>query len=133
VPRSNNRAPGVDRWTLSRVLQWCIATYGVSRFQDSFPTFSLTSTVTHDMDGFYDPDENKIYINSRIKTARCAASTMIHEYTHYKQNIAEMYDRYYDVHGYNYNNHPYEVSARKIAARDVDACIRQTFKRKKSR
>lgn len=130
MPRSKNRAPGVDRWTLSRTLQWCIIKYGHSKFQDTFPNFSLTSTVTHDMDGFYEPDENKIYINSRIKTARCAVSTMIHEYTHYKQNISEMYDRYYEVHGYNYDNHPYEVAARRIAMRDVDLCIRQTFKNK---
>ena len=84
------------------------------------------------MDGEYDHEYNKIVVSRRVKTVRAAVATFIHEYTHYMQNIEDMYDVYYEKYGHKYENHPYEIRARKVAARDVDICMRQLFGRNRS-
>jgi hypothetical protein len=77
-----------------------------------------------DLDGYYEPIENCIYVNSEIKftkDVKYLISTIIEEYIHYTQSDAQ-YQRLADQ--YDYDDHPFEIYAKLIAERDVNKCLR---------
>ena len=60
----------------------------------------------------YDYKENKIFLYSDfINCNEDIIRGIIHEYVHYLQSESWM-KRYYNM-GYSYENHPYEISAKK--------------------
>jgi len=60
--------------------------------------------------GWYDPIENKITLFLKPnKTVKDLCSTLIHEYTHYKQPCRTKYRKLLNEHGYE--NHPFEIQA----------------------
>ena len=60
----------------------------------------------------FDYKENKIYLYSDfINNTEDIIRGIIHEYIHYLQSESWM-KRYYNM-GYSYENHPYEISAKK--------------------
>lgn len=69
--------------------------------------------------GEYNVDDNIIYVNpKKHRSLKEWVNTVIHEYTHFKQNIDGMYDKYYTKYGRTYENHPHEVAADRTANRD---------------
>ena len=60
----------------------------------------------------YDEDTNIIYIYyPNMVNEEHVIRSIIHEYTHYKQNITQFKKQYSDQ--YDYENNPYEIEAHK--------------------
>lgn len=99
-------------------LAWCIDRYGASIHND-LSTLEIRFRSKLEFYGEYDAEDNVIYLNPiKHKTLIDLVNTVIHEYTHFKQNIDGMYTKYYVKYGRTYENHPHEITAHRIADRD---------------
>ena len=110
-----------------RVFNWCKAKYGRSKYAN-YPSYSFKKFTDYDeldLDGYYEPIENCIYINSDIKNTgdiKYLISTIIEEYVHYTQSDAQ-YQRLADQ--YDYYDHPFEIHAKLVADRDCNKCLKE--------
>lgn len=100
-------------------LAWCIKKYGPSKFS-KLNTLTVKLNSKLKSLGQYDEVDNIIYLNSKLhNNLKDWVSTIIHEYTHFKQPIGKKYNQYLEEYGRNYNNHPYEITANNKACRDA--------------
>ena len=108
----------ISKKTANLTLDWCITKYGSSIHNDR-STLEIKFRSKLEFYGEYDSGDNVIYLNpAKHKTLIDWVNTIIHEYTHFKQNIDGMYTKYYNQYGRTYENHPHEVTAHRIADRD---------------
>ena len=101
---------GQLRMIAEQTIDYCIRTLGVKRSK-SLPTFSLLKRSGSRKYGQYDVTNNHIQIHYNVcGTVQLFIQTIIHEYTHYIQNL-----RHYQVlyRKFGYDNHPQEIEARK--------------------
>ena len=118
----------INKRNLNKILDWCKGYYGDSKFKNMNTLDVIIDYSMKDAKGQYCPHSNKIYINPKWHRSFIEViDTMIHEYTHFKQDIKVMYFKYLDDYSYNYENHPYEHTANKIAERDKRICFHQVF------
>ncbi len=109
-----------------RIFDWCKTNYGRSKYAN-YPTLSYRKFNGFDeegLDGYYEPILNEIRINSDISLLndhKYLTSTIIEEYIHYTQSDAQ-YQRLADK--YDYDNHPFEIEAKRVASRDSKRCER---------
>ncbi len=109
---------------VKEVVPKIIDKYGYSKFADTLPYIEYEKNVFSEEEiltaedkedcpyGEYDQTDNSIVIYyPKMKTKEQLVKTLIHEYQHYLQSPSWM-TRYYNM-GFNYNDHPYEVAARK--------------------
>jgi hypothetical protein len=110
--------PLISKKSAQLTLDWCINRYGVSIHNDIL-TLDIKFRSKLEFYGEYDADDNTIYLNPvKHKTLGEWVNTIIHEYTHFRQNIDGMYTKYYVKYGRTYENHPHEVTAHRVADRD---------------
>jgi hypothetical protein len=115
----------LNKGHVNKVLYWCIQNYGRSKYAP-YPHISYKKFKDHedqDLDGYYEPLENIIYINSDIKKLEeldYLVSTIIEEYTHYKQSDSQ-YQKLAEK--FDYDDHPFEIAAKKLAKKDTKKCI----------
>jgi hypothetical protein len=108
----------ISRKTANLALSWCIERYGESIHND-LSTLEIRLRSGLENYGEYDPDDNAIYLNPKKHRSLLEwVNTIIHEYTHFKQNINGMYTKYYDRYGRTYDTHPHEIAANRTAERD---------------
>lgn len=112
---------------VNRIVDWCVKNYGMSKYNKEFPTVMYRTAKYMDEDprtmAYYDEEEGVMYIKKEDhNSVYQLASTIIHEYTHYKQNL----------HHYNiismytpYKEHPMEKEANEVAKRDAWKCVRE--------
>lgn len=116
----------LNRGHARRIFNWCKLAYGRSKYAN-YPTFSIRKFNDYDegdLDGYYEPTENTVYINSEILDLNdldYLVSTILEEYIHYTQSDAQ-YQKLAEV--FDYEDHPYEISAKKISDRDSKKCIK---------
>lgn len=109
-----------------RIFDWCKQNYGRSRYAKTYPYISIKKFKDYDeedLDGYYEPSENCLYINSDILSTgdlEYLVETIIEEYTHYTQSDYQ-YQKLAD--SYDYDDHPYEIDAKRISSRDKKLCI----------
>ena len=115
-----------SRKYVNKILDWCVKTYGKSRYNREFPEIHYRSSSYLGEDrmtlAFYDDQDGIIYINKDDhKNLNVLANTIIHEYTHYKQNM-----RHYDILSMYlpYHRNPLEIEANKVARRDAKKCVK---------
>ena len=100
----------INRNDVLTMFLWCKNKFGVSKFQKEFPKIVVDRT-NKDVFGCYYCKKNVITIVLKPhKSVVDLCNTIIHEYTHYLQDM-NMYDKYYFKYNRNYDNHPYEISA----------------------
>lgn len=117
----------INKRSLEKILVWCKNQYGESKFKN-IDTLDVYIDETMNSMGSYCPFHNTIFINpKRHRSFISAIDTMIHEYTHFKQDIREMYYKYLTDYTFNYENHPYEITAKETAKRDKRICYREVF------
>lgn len=110
-----------------RIFDWCKQKYGRSKYAN-YPCFSIkkfSGYEEEDLDGYYEPIDNTIYVNSNILTEEnleYLVSTILEEYIHYTQSDA-MYQKLSKQ--FDYENHPYEIEAKSISDRDTKKCIKE--------
>ena len=110
-------------------LEWCIHKYGPSRFA-KLSTLKIKLNSRFYAFGEYDQVSNVITLNpKKHNNLKEWVSTVIHEYTHFRQPIGEKYDQYFEQYGRNYDNHPYEITACNKSDRDSDEARRWVLKR----
>lgn len=126
--RANKLAP--SRKYVNRIVDWCFRTYGVSKHNRYFPEIQYRKGSYMNEDSstmaFYDDQDGVIFINKEDhRSLRTLANSIIHEYTHYMQNM-----KHYDILSQylSYRNHPLEIEANKIARRDTKKCLREITK-----
>ena len=117
----------INKRNLNKILKWCKETYGGSKFK-RMGSLKIVIDTTLDAEGAYCTIQNIIFINPKHHTSFISViDTMIHEYTHFKQDINVMYFKYFKEYNYTYARHPYEITARETAARDKRKCFRDVF------
>lgn len=109
-----------------QVLDYCVDNLGESHYVDEVPRliFWTTGPVKNYLfpKGYYCSENNIIWIyKSEHKSALDIIDTIIHEYTHYLQNLDE-YGVMFKV--YNYKTHPMEIEARQTAKAHKFICRR---------
>lgn len=104
-------------------LEFCIKTFGTK------PGLEVPKIIVHrtpspeGLFGCYDSAENIIHVYRIAHTSFVEAmDTIVHEYTHYLQNL----DAYYmfEKTGTSYDENPYEIEARNFGAAYKYACKR---------
>ena len=117
------------RRSVNRIVDWCVKNYGRSKYNREFPEIQFRSSKSSNEDpnvmAYYDDDEAVIFINKGEHTTLYQlANSIIHEYTHYKQNM-----RHYNILSMYlpYKKNPMEVEANRIARRDSRKCLREAF------
>ena len=109
------KTPIVDM-TLSRlrklsamVMVYCIGKLGTHRYKP-IPKVSIIYNVDAKYYGMFECGKNTIVINRAYSyTIKLFIQTVIHEYTHYLQNMNEYKQLYKKV---GYDKHPYEMESR---------------------
>lgn len=123
--RANKLAP--SRKYVNKILDWCVKTYGKSRHNREFPEIQYRRGIYMNEDpktmAFYDDHDGVIFINKDDHhSLRTLVNSVIHEYTHYKQNM-----KHYDILSQYlpYKKNPLEIEANMIARRDTKKCLRE--------
>jgi len=117
----------ITRNHATKILDWCVKTYGKSKFNKIFPTleFRKSDYYTEDCMAFYDEIESIIFV-SKDKHADLEelVNSIIHEYTHYKQNM-----RHYQILSLYLPDHknPLEIEAEKTSKKYTKKCLREVF------
>jgi hypothetical protein len=106
-------SPYINKRSANILLNWCKEKYGSSHYQNI-----KTLKVSLDPDlatlGQYFPYPNEIVINpKRHRSLLQWCGTMIHEYTHFTQDM-----RKYLEYRNSYEKHPYEITCNNRADRD---------------
>lgn len=99
----------ITRKDIQFMINWCSQKFGISRFA-LYPALYINRTERK-FYGQYNPYKNRIQINlKKHKSLIHLCGTIIHEYTHYLQDM-EKYNVYLYEFNRTYSNHPYEVTA----------------------
>lgn len=110
-----------------QILEWCIKTYGKSKFNKTFPVleYKKPDYYTEGCVAYYDEIESVIFVDKTQNTnLEDLANSIIHEYCHYKQNM-----RHYQILALYLpdNKNPMEIEAERIAKKDTKKCLKELF------
>jgi hypothetical protein len=118
----------INYTTAHYILQYCIENFGLSRFKD----YEIPNIKIHDIKpdktkgflktdvAFFNNEKNCITIfKPNVKSFVDFIDSIIHEYTHYKQDLSN-YDEMELTYGYY--DHPMELEANKIASEHKWKC-----------
>ena len=126
----NEKEIKATRAAAVKIYDWCKKKYGRSKYNGRYPDlfYRKGDRLIESIYGIYDCEDNYIYINKdNVDTIEELASTIIHEYTHYKQNIRVDYtvlSKYFDPFT---ENHPLEKEAEDVSKRDYKQCLYEVF------
>jgi hypothetical protein len=112
-----------------RILEWCKARYGMSKYKKSYPDLEFRNIRYADeegQDGYYDDDCNLIFVNKKFHNhINDLTKTVIEEYIHFTQSDRE-YQKLARIHPYS--KHPLERQAKYRANRDYKHCVKELKK-----
>jgi hypothetical protein len=111
------------RGHVDKIYKWCKKRYGRSKYNGRYPDVVFRKGKYHNGEdwAYYDEVDKCIYINrDKHENVLDLVDTMIHEYTHYLQNMYhyQIIGKYTDHH-----NHPMEIEAENMAKKDRLECI----------
>ena len=94
-----------NRDLVVKALHWCKARWGLSEFHNDYPRLRILSKPSKQtLTGWYCEQKNLLTINLNTNDDDLEIiKTVIHEYTHYLQDLENLYD----VLSYAYQNRPY--------------------------
>lgn len=91
------------------ILMYNVYVFGVHKYK-KVPKISIINDADLAYYGWFETKTNKIVVNRYYaSTIKLLMKTILHEYTHYLQNMS-LYKRILKKVGYD--NHPYEIEAR---------------------
>lgn len=109
------------------VFMWCVKKWGESRHNKKIPTVVVFHNDKTKYLGSYDEELHQLRIDIKAHSGVLdLMATIIHEYTHYKQNIAENYNKY--LYRYGYHRHPYEKAANRKARKHKIKALKYLLK-----
>jgi hypothetical protein len=118
----------VDKNLTIKALQWCFAKWGVSDFQDDYPRIRILSKPSKQtLTGWYCEEKNLITVNLHANENPLElVKTVIHEYTHYLQDLENLYDALsFAYRNKPYREHPLEKQAYGRERRWGRTCLRE--------
>ena len=105
----------INRYWTNKIILWCTDNLGVSKYHKSLPRVILSKTPSS-LFGFFIFETNSITIFvKKHKSFKAFVGTIIHEYTHYLQNLAE-----YDILD---DNNKFEVEAQANEIKFTPICL----------
>lgn len=112
------------RGHVDKIYEWCKKKYGRSKHNGRYPEVVFRKGDYYDGEewGYYDEVDKCIYINrDKHESIKDLVDTLIHEYTHYLQNM-----HHYQVLALylDHENHPLEIEAEMISDRDSEECLK---------
>jgi len=112
------------RGHVDKIYEWCKNKYGRTKYNGRYPEEVSGKGDYYDGEewGYYDEIDQCIYINrDKNETLADLVDTMIHEYTHYLQNMYhyKVISKYLEHH-----EHPMEISAENAAQKDSQECLK---------
>jgi hypothetical protein len=79
----------INRYWANRIILWCIDNLGVSKYHKSLPKVVLSNKLSTDCYGQFIFETNTITIYvKKCKSFKLFVSTLIHEYVHHLQDLA---------------------------------------------
>ena len=96
------------RTIVCETIRWCETNLGTKSFKVNYCVRTLGEKYTPAY-GMYDPTKRTIFVfRNYSPTVRCVVRAVLHEYTHYLQNL-----RWYNnvLSKVGYDNHPQEKEA----------------------
>ena len=116
--RTNTNLNRLDHKSIRKIvdltIQYCKVHMGINRRRGESGVMVMNQSPNAEEKryGEYCPEYHVIKLfKNNIDNVRCLIETTIHEYTHTLQPVKTNYAKLYDKHGYD--NHPYEIEARK--------------------
>lgn len=114
------------------VLFWCRHHLGVPASGSKVPTLTISYYPHQKRHGvYYSVGKSiRIYVNNHPSVMQLT-DTILHEYIHFLEIRNNAHQKEYDQHTalVGYDNNPYELSARRKAAKHVQACLLEMQKR----
>ncbi len=103
---------------------WCVSNLKKSKYHSGIPRlFIRTKKNNSSLKGYFKVSKNLITVYpENHSTILDLCETIIHEWKHYQQNIASMYDKYEVVYRRKGRNHPYEITAESYAKKHAKEC-----------
>lgn len=104
----------IERKHIVKMLEYCQKKWGKSDYHRTFPKLRVhKKSSKYDVKfGEFNYETNTIYLYlSSHDSVVEMCDTIVHEYTHYLQNMDKMYDKYMTKYYKRYDNHPYEITA----------------------
>ena len=122
-----NNPTKITKSHATKILDWCLKTYGKSKFNKEFPEleFKNPDYYTEGCMAYYDEIESVIFVDkTQHQNLYELANSIIHEYTHYKQNM-----RHYQILALYLSDikNPMEIEANRIAKKDSKKCLKEIF------
>ena len=104
---------GVNRYTAELAMEWCRRKWGKSRYVKGLPRLRCLARSGQELYGWYNERINLITLRMDWHgTELDLVETVVHEYTHYLQDIAGRYDRLAEEYkALPYDRHPQEKQA----------------------
>lgn len=91
------------------MILYCVGKLGTHKYKP-VPKVSIINNVDDKSFGMFDCGKNTIVVNrAYAKTIKLFIQTILHEYTHYLQNMSTYIQLYKKV---GYDKHPYEMESR---------------------
>jgi len=79
----------INRYWTNKIILWCTDNLGVSKYHKSLPRVILSKTPSSDCYGQFIFETNTITIYvKKCRSFKIFVSTLIHEYAHYLQDLA---------------------------------------------
>lgn len=117
----------VKRRHVAQIFAWCVKRWGKSKYNSEVPTVVVFHSKSADYLASYNEVDHRLRIDIKSHSGLIdLIATIIHEYTHYKQNVKKNYNRMLEKHGYF--RHPYEKSANKKARKYKITCLKHFLK-----
>ena len=118
----------INRYWGEKILEWCVNNLGESKYHETLPNLVVYAKRTKDQYykdkdtlGYFDEEINTIVIFAKKhKSFNSFIGAIIHEYTHYKQNITGRYNKL--LKKSSYETHPFEDEARENEDKYVKEC-----------
>ena len=112
------------RGHVDKIYTWCKKKYGRSKHNGIYPDIEFRKVDYYDGEEwvYYDEIEKRIYINrDKHETIQDLIDTIIHEYTHYLQNM-----HHYQVLALylDHEHHPLEIEAEQMSEKDGPECLK---------
>ena len=122
--------PAIDRRTAELALLWCRLKWGKSRYVKGWPRLRCQAWSSKDLYGWYNEQLNLITLHMDWHESPLdLVETVIHEYTHYRQDIAGKYGRLAaEYANLPYEAHPLEKQAYARQARWGAQCLEDISK-----
>lgn len=110
------------------MVEFCKLKWGKSMYHKDFPRVRVYHSSNGKCGHFnYEKNILCVFISTHSNWVE-VCDTVIHEYTHYLQDMEGMYETYMTKYYRSYDNHPYEITARNRGEKYKWECLKYIWR-----